>query len=716
MEPDGRTIYNDIITGGTSPIEAGMWDNYFKPYINFDTYITCTTLEVVALQVLSEYGLTPGYSMNGSISSFTYGTLPDLDIKRMDALTALNYSLMEESFKGPHDRLIEAVVDENGLVNFVEVGAATVSLSDVYYAIQTGSYIETPRGVIVTGGKPVPTLKELSWHPIWEGEGTAGAPIYAAGSMLGNCMEDSWKSYATIVFSDPNLSSAFEDGIDNLYEITKDNPYDRIAGYAVYVEPPKDLKTSKTTISFSNESEIPLQIAVQDANGICPIGKVYQQPTIDNTTDANCWQDMTGNQVSYEDGVPVEIPDEFRFATVRDTVVDKFVNITGVFIIGQEVSSLYARPKDDAASLKPATDENALVWVTVDNTRRTSFKLEEKKHYAVAYKDLDGDGFQEISIVFAQEPRPGDLVTYGNGPDGTGVSFYLDPFCDLAREEGGEFSGEGPFTATILPYSKTKGIWVESIWVMAKVETPSVNVYDPDGRNNKALEIAKNLKYYLAPLVLIEPPQPIGFAYDNTAIVIDQVPQIRDNDPTTIQDFDDTPMEQAMDLMSGNGMQLTMSFLNGDEGLGDALAAYNGAAEECKEAALTLYNHMKNEVVETVYTCGPDAKPELCAKGNAGGIINSIRYNYSDQGSYTISVTEGPTILGNFTSVDGGVTQKMTEDISAKGTVTQALGDNLHFKVRIDGYGERWAVNTSHNIIRERDVVQVAIHNNPVEA
>lgn len=73
-------------------------------------------------------------------------------------------------------------------------------------------------------------------------------------------------------------------------------------------------------------------------------------------------------------------------------------------------------------------------------------------------------------------------------------------------------------------------------------------------------------------------------------------------------------------------------------------------------------------------------------------------------------------IVGNLVQADGGPTQKMVEDQGARGTIIQARGDNLHFKVRIDGFGERWAVNMCHSILREGDVVQCSIHNLPVEA
>ena len=129
-----------------------------------------------------------------------------------------------------------------------------------------------------------------------------------------------------------------------------------------------------------------------------------------------------------------------------------------------------------------------------------------------------------------------------------------------------------------------------------------------------------------------------------------------------------------------------------------------------------LYEHFQSDVIETVYTCGPDCNPILGGYGEGDGIINSIRYNYSDSGSYTVSVTEGPRLIGNLTPIDGGPTMKMSDNYSATGTIVQVAGDNLHFKVRIDGYGERWAINMAHQVLRKGDIVNCTVHNNPIES
>jgi hypothetical protein len=694
-----RTQYNDVSTGAP-PVE-GLWDNFGQPLINLNSYVTCDDNTPVATAVLEAYGLE--YEPFG----FAYGTLKDMDIKRMDAMTAIRYSLMEESFAGSYDRFIEMITTAEGKVKFVEVGGDTSNIDDVYYSIQTGQYVDRPRGVMVTGGKPVPEMLPMTWSPIWVAEGSEGAPIYHCADMFNNCHDQEFKSQATIVFNDPHLESAYEDGIDNLYEITTENPWDEILGYVVQVRPGVGAD-EKTTVQYNSEAEIPILIA-QAEEGVCPIGQLQDMPQyVEGSADASCWAGSFGEQVSYGDGVPVEIPSRFRYENIRGNLKDKFINISNVYIVGEEIDQLYARPIDDTAALQDMTENNATIWVTQHSRRLTTVKLEEGRHYAVAVEE--GSDPIQISIVFAQETRPHDKIQYGNGQGG-GVKYKLNPFSMTASADS---EGE-ELQATILPWQKTKGIFVQQIWVTARVETPSITVKDLTGPNLTALEIAETLQYYVAPMVMRSPPAPIGYKGGFSG-PIDLIPTRRDNDPTTVQNFEDTDLERAFDDMQGSGMTITFSFLNGGGG-SDADAAYAAAAQETQQAAETIYNMINDDVTETVYTCGPEGTlPELGSRGPAGGIINSIRHSYSDQGSYTISVTEGPQVLGNLVQVDGGPTEKMAEEFGAKGVVTQALGDNIHFKVRLDGFGERWAVNTSHNVIRERDIVQCTVHNNPVEA
>jgi hypothetical protein len=169
-----------------------------------------------------------------------------------------------------------------------------------------------------------------------------------------------------------------------------------------------------------------------------------------------------------------------------------------------------------------------------------------------------------------------------------------------------------------------------------------------------------------------------------------------------------TPLEEAMDVMSaGVGMEITLPFLN------------DPAEDDVKLETLSksLYDFMNNETgVDTTYVCGPNTDVELGQLGPSGGVINSISYSYNDSSSYTISVNEGSRMVKPLAGGGPtGATPKATESLNARGTIIQALGNGIHFKVRIDGFGERVGICTCHDIIREGDIVSCSIYNNPVE-
>jgi len=616
----------------------------------------------LALDVMNRFGIT--------CSDGDGGNLEDLDIKRMDAFTVVRLSLLEAS--AGTGRFLEPIVNSDGEVEFKEVGGYSGNVSDVYYSMQTGEWKEPCEGVMVTGGRPLPTRKPLDWKPIWGDE----VQIYSYRDMINNCNLPGFRKYATIVFNDPNLQSDYEDGIDNLYEINRDNPWDKIIGYATYRQPPSELMNDGVTIDYVNTATVPIYIGKS-------LGILEKLPQI-SSWEVECWSGE-GEVVENEGGVRVEIPSEFRYNNVRGVIEDKFIKVSGVYIVGRDIDFLKSSPIDDAAALSTPSADNCKVWVSMNDVSIRTTKLKEGINYAVAYED-EGDGKQPY-IVFAMDVRVNDPAIYGDE-----VNYHMDPFC--AAAEHGMSDGVG----NILPISQTRGILVEQIMVTIDLTTPAVLITDPKGY---ALEIAEQLNYYLAPMIVEEPPAPIGFS-NGSGHLIDQSQDLRDHDPTTTQDFVDTDLEQAMEEMQGGGFAINLSFLDEDQVVG---------------VADTLYDYMNTPPgVEVVYTCGPDCQPRLGGYGNAGGIINSIQYSYTDSGAYTISVHEGSYLVGNLSQVDGGPTQKMAEDFGASGTVIEDLGNGIHYKIRLDGYGYRWGINMCHNIIRVGDKVSCTVHNNPVES
>ncbi len=634
----------------------------------------------LAIRVLDAYSIP--YS---SSSAYIGGELPNFDIKRMDAMQVIRQSLME--YSATEGGIWEPIVDSEGEVEFKNIGTYDSGIEGhIYYQVQTMAYREECKGVMITGGKPLITRKPLDWKPIW---GNATPVIYKMDLATTNCMRDSFSQYATIVFPDPHMTdTAYDDGIDNLYEIL--TPYESIVGWVYKKEPPEALVTKDTEITYTASSEIPIQIG-----GIGTetpyIGNLIKQPTYPRGDQPACWSSI-GEEANYEDGVRVHIPPEFRFTSYRKTKVDTFVGISKVYVVGKDISNMMGWAKGDKATSPAPTEEDTDVWVTINNSGETVYELTEGIQYTVAY-DTDDDGYKIPYIVFADLSKRSDPTTYGNGKDETGVVMNIDRGCahfdstDNTKEEG-----------TVLPLAETKGIWVKQIFVVAQLNTPSIVVFDPNGKDNKAMQIAEQMSYTVSPIVIVEEPNPVAF----NGTLLDLQQSYQDHDPTTTQDFSDTQMELALDEMDAGGMSLTFSYLDGPQ---------------CATLSQSLYEYMNNlDGIETAYVCDPECDPKLGGVGPAGGIINSIKYSYTDSGSYIISPNEGPRLIGGFSDVSGGPTAKAAESVSAEGIVIQDMGNHIYFKVRIDGFEERIAINCSPEIIRVRDRVSCSVHNNPVEA
>ncbi len=501
-----------------------------------------------------------------------------------------------------------------------------------------------------------------------------------------NCMNNRFAQHAVMVFKDPHFESGFEDGVDNLYDIGKANPDDEITGWAYYKDL-KGLRTKDTEIKYSKSSDIPIRIGGAGDNDTPDVGTLVKPPTYPEGDQPSCWTNR-GVEVDSVDGVEVPIPSKFRYTSVRKTEVDTFVGVTGVYITGRRIASLFSEPViRGAGTLEDPKTEDTIIWASINESAETVFKLNEGKEYTVAYKSED-DGNKIPYIVFADNSRKNDPAEYGNN-----TVVHITRFCKHFQST--EKTTE---TITVLPIAETQGIWVKQIYVMIQLNTPSISIFDPDGENNKAVEIAEKMDYLVSPIVTVSKPNPIAFNGE----LLDLSQSKQDHDPTTSQDFEDTEFELALDEMDGGGVSLTFTFL--DE---------NG----CKKLSDVLYDYMNSlDGIETVYVCAPNCDPQLGGYGPSGGTINSIQYSYTDSGSYTMSVNEGPRLAGGFAEVTGGVTAKAAESMQAEGTIIQDAGNHIYFKVRLDGFGERWAINCAPDILRVGDRVSCSVNNNPVES
>lgn len=640
----------------------------------------------LAEDVLTKFNISKSASANAG------GNLTNLDIKHMDALSVIRLSLLEELGES-NGKLYELSIDEYGDVDFVDIGAATATMPDIYYQVQSSSYKETCVGVMVTGGKPFAERKVMDWKLIWEDEnGVSSKKVYDTSLMTMNCTFPDYSTHAIITFTDPNLQSTYKDGIENLYDNV--GAFETIIGYARCIDAPGS--TENTQIIYKDsDTVIPIQLGTGDNNP--DLGTLLPREVAVNTPGFDsCWRFATsGGSGSSSTAIKVPIPSEMRYVDLRGRSVDKFIEVEQVLIVGVELDWVHPGGRSASEMANGFAAGKSLVYVASNNIAPNVYRLEAGKHYVVVYEDGSTPPFKDVYIQFAKEVREQDLTRYGNNTE-----FKVRPGCAWYN------SGKTGSTGTILPCGENRGFFVMQVWAMVRLDTPSIQVSDPESTpgsassvSSKAIDIAKDLKYWVAPMILVDTQPSVAFKGQ----ILDPSQGVIDSDPTTAQVLEDTELEKAYDIMAGgSGLTLSFPFITDDDVL-------KNLSQELEDAINS------NNGIETTYICGPGTEVSIGDTAPDGGIINSISYSYSDSSSYMISVTSGAKFLGLSGGMSGGPSYKATEAVSCRGTVIQDLGNHIHYKVRLDGFGDRTAINTASDILRVGDIVSCSVHNNPVE-
>lgn len=611
------------------------------------------------------------------VSAGIGGPLKNLDIKLMDPLSVIKLSLME--YFANSGVFYEPIVNTDGNVEFVSLGKGNPSL-DIYRTIHSNVYNEKVCGVLVQAGRPIPERKGIEWKPVWG----STKEIIETDQFMTCCMRDKIKQYSLIVFDDPHLSTSYEDGIDNFYEINQENPYDVMLGWAYWLNP-GDNVDEDTNIDYVETCELPILVGKS-------LGTLKKPPS-DPNDDVNC---LEGQQESADpdDGVKIPLSSSRRFETVRGVMVDKFIKVTGVYVVGYKLKRCYGQPKNPKAGTGESSSSNTDVKISFSSTRNSIFKLNEGTNYVIAFEEFSEGVPKEPHIVFANQSRKNDNGRYGDNSR----AYVLNCSVDIPDEskDGYKISDEGYIeNINILPIGGVEGIAVKEVWATVAYDSPAIVIHDPAG---KAEQIAEDLKFDISPLVVTNEPAP--YAYNG--LEVDLIQGKADHDPTTRQDFYDTELEIIKDeLANGNGVAVTYSFMD---------------INQAKSLSTRLADLLDKGVgTESVHVCGPNTEVELGQSGNSGGIINSINYSYSDGGSYTISVTEGPWMAASLGGISSSFYVKQTESQSMGGVIVQDLGNHINYKVLVDGFGDVAAINCSKSILRVGDRVNCTVHNIPVE-
>ena len=676
---------------------------------------------LIIQDVMDSFGIP--HDINTGMFSGDAGKLKNVDLKRTSPIAAVKASLLEQYATSPGGGLIEFDVDESGSVYLYEVGVQQANMT-VYYSVPSNTYVSPKVGVMVTGAKPKLERKVYPWKPIIgkdsSGNEATQYTIWDATKLQTSCLVEGFTSTSVITYKDPILESgqtSFENGIKNLFEL--DSFFESIIGWAWKIEPPQDLMNTAVSIIQQSQSTVPMLLGF-NGKGLLPkdpppgfsIGKKPVSPSVGGTLRRrisinsrsglnDLCQTFEGVDASTTKStdiplhITIPIREGLTYEKVRGTYVNKFCGVNSIFAVAIPLEKCLGKPLPGKI-LEENTAANTVVFISSSSPVLSIYRLIPNEDYLITYeKSSPGADDGLLSVLFANNSTYGD-----NGQFGTNVNFYVDTQAkELFKlfDDGSDTSMGLKGRGTVLPtHGDGSGILIQELWMQIDLDTPSFLINDPRG---KASDIAEGLKVSLTPIVISDMPAPTAI---NGVLVARDEKDKPDNDPTTLQDFEDTPMELALrDMDSGRTLSLNLSSLT---------------EEQTRNLSLNLYNLMKKDMgLLYTHTCSPTSTPKLGARGPKGGIINSINYNYSDQGSYLISVVEGPELFGDFAGLSGGIYYKKVEDITSVGTIIQDRGDHINFKVRVDGVGDIMAINGYPGVLNVKDRVNVTIHNNEVE-
>jgi len=383
--------------------------------------------------------------------------------------------------------------------------------------------------------------------------------------------------------------------------------------------------------------------------------------------------------------VPVSVPATFSIGTGEDSITiansgynayttsDGILSVQSVYVIGTRVDDYYTTPESNGAAT--SSNSGGRTWMVTDHDRDEYFELAEGTDYTVKMSD------RVATITFLDRSSPKDRGSYGTETNATShPSSIYDPGVSS--------------TIPFFPTAHSGGISVKEIIVACEVDAPSMTVTDPTGETG-------SITYNVSPIRVNRPPAPIAV----NGIEIDQ----------TVEDALETAL---CEHEGGQGITLTLAFLGGSTWSKDNDLSTNTVAE----ASLKIYNMLTSngaDSTETTYICGPFCNPSL-GGGDATGTINRISHSYSDQGSYTVSVTTGAAYqpqTGGLTGIDNSATPRAAEARQVHGTVkNRAPAGGGYYFVNCNEYGDVLALNCQDSEIRAGDGVSVTIYGQPTHA
>jgi hypothetical protein len=681
----------------------------------------------VSQLVMETYGIPFSQPVLGS-------SLPGYDIRNQDATGMLRLSLIAELTDTPPPGsgrvgaagLAEVEIDGDGIGRFYIVGSTPASNLDIRYCVPTGQIVNDPDLVIVRGYDPPITRELRSSFDGMKNPDYMGYDDCAAQT----CEEDQNSKFATVSYDDPALDQTYNDDIINSYEI---GAFESLVGYVVDFDVLDGAPTPEgVRISFGESTKEYIRF---DAS-------LFKYSVIDGTIPfdppLNGFQNGTvigagrarGGSVGSGPSSPVS-------ATITTTNSNTGVCNTSTATIQGAVLNIdkshferinkYGELESDLIGVQDVVFSGQKVFQisefggptgfakTIINPQKELISLQHGRNWTWT---TDTDGGVEVNLFSIVDSEYTAFISrfYDANPATPAGFSWLeatkdDPLNPIIAVD--QFEDYLAGVGDSLGYKVVSG----QMCLIVERRRPSIDVYSPA---NDAMGIASSIAITYTPIVLVDIPAPIAYAAtaplqsidESTGGggrtipatgIIDQTDGIKDNQPLTVQDFDESEISILQDNTNGSTVDMTLPFLQEDE---------------CLEVAVNYLAEQTETVLSTSVVLGPDSTPRLGDvftddTGNTS-IINEINYSYSDASQYLITVTTGPRYLtaGSF---NNSQYQLQTEDVTKEGTIVQDRGDGATYVARLRGGDEIVALSFILDDIGVGDKCQVRIFNNPVE-
>lgn len=661
------------------------------------------------------------------------GSLPGYDIRNQDAVTMLKLSLATELLDDPPEGsgrtgpagFAEVEIDGNGIARFYMVGASVAQNLDVRYCIPTGQITNAADLVIVRGYDP-PIRRELR-QPF---DGLKNKEFFGYDDCaVESCEQEHNSKYATISYDDPALDQSYQDDIVNSYEI---KAFESILGYIVDFDISPDPSTvpglrisfgdsTKEYIRFDaslfKRSKVDGSLTLDEFNAITGGGvigagrqgnaiaggaagsSVPATVTVVNQTTGEC---TVTNPTLVGANITISA-DRFKRLSKFGILESDLIQVQDIVFSGQKVMAVFSSAFSISTLIKPQKE-----LISLQHGRNWTWTQDADENIIInLFSVIDNEFTRTICNLYT--PDTG-LIT---GPNFNGI-FEATTDAPNDSENIGNLNNYICGIGDSLGYKAVTG----EMCIVVERRRPSIDIFDPRGQ---AMTVAQSISITYTPIVLVDEPPPIAYASTSATLqsidestgaggktipgegIIDQTDGIRDNDPSTVQDFDESGLSILQDNTNGSTIDITLPFLD---------------AGECLEIAKNFRDLQNETVISTSVVLGPDSEPRLGDvftddSGNTS-IINEINYSYTDASQYLITVTTGPKFL-SAGSFNDSKYQLQTEEVTKEGIIVQDRGDGTTYVVRLPNGDEIIALSFVVQDISVGDKCQVKIFNNPVE-